>query len=78
MIIFTETIDTERIKNHELKHKTKTYHRENHKLKEKNKVLIEELSDREEKFYNLSVENDERELEVEILRKGKKEMMEKI
>ena len=47
-------------------------------MKEKNKVLIEELSDREEKFYNLSVENDERELEVEILRKGKKEMMEKI
>ena len=40
--------------------------------------MIEELSDREEKFYNLSVENDERELEVEILRKGKKEMMEKV
>jgi len=58
-----------------MKHKAKKYSRENTKLKEKNTLLLEELTSREEKYYTLSIQNDEYAAEVTMLRGNNLELM---
>ena len=61
-----------------MKHKARSYARENNKLKEKARMLLEELTDQEERYYSLSMMNDEYAVEMGSLRRGNRELMEKV